>query len=160
MSFQNKTVNRRAFIGTAATVATAMAASQVHAGGHEHESAHGDHAHGHASPVSSKLQHAAMHCVGIGRECIAHCNTEFAAGRTELAACAGQVAQLVAACDAISALAAHNSDHLRDFAAATAKVCKDCKAECMKHVDHHSICQRCAHACEECLEACEAVTSA
>lgn len=143
--------SRRHFLGAvAAAGAIAAISPKVRAEtGHEHHA--GKH---------TDLIHAAQHCVMEGEACVAHCYEQFESGNLELADCVSSVAQLVVSCRALASMASYDSEHLSDFAAVTAKVCKSCEKQCRKHEKTHEICRRCADACVDCIKASESYISA
>ena len=146
-------IGRRDFLVAATATAAVTAAGSALAG------SHADHQHHHPK-TDEKLSSAAAACVTTGDVCIAHCLDEFKAGRTELAECAFRVEELIAACTALMKLAALRSSELPAFAAATARICKQCEKECLKHAKKHPSCASCAEACEACRLACDEVTAA
>jgi Cys-rich four helix bundle protein (predicted Tat secretion target) len=109
-----------------------------------------------AGPNREVLE-SALHCARDGEVCLAHCLESFSAGDTMLAECARSVAQLVPACTALAQLAALKSPRLAEFAKAVVLICKDCEAQCRKHVDHHAFCKDCADSCLACIKACESL---
>lgn len=143
-------------MGAAAFAASGFAAAQQQGGGQHHQH-HGAHA-GHGQPKHNPLVRSANHCVATGEACLAHCIEMFKQGDTSLAVCADLVQDLTVSCRALAALAASDNAHLAEFAAVTAKVCKDCEAECRKH-EQHPECKACAEACVECMKECEKITA-
>ena len=67
--------------------------------------------------------------------------------------CADTAFQLVAACGALQALAAVNSEHTGHLAKAVEMVCKDCQAECDKF-PKIAECKACGNACKTCAAEC------
>jgi Cys-rich four helix bundle protein (predicted Tat secretion target) len=149
MSIEDTVLDRRTLIGSAAALAAAGIARGAYASDHAHADHHSKH---------EKLARAALDCVATGDACVAHCLAEMRAGSTELAGCASAVEELVAACRALSQLAALDSAHLARFAAATAEVCKACETECRKH-EKHAPCKACAEACKRCIEECKTASA-
>ncbi len=142
-------MNRRELLSAAgALTAAAMAAAPAIAAEQNH-----DHSHMTGGP-NAKIAMSALHCVGTGDACIAHCFDSFIAGDTTLAACAKKVDELIAVCSALVKMASNNSPNLAAYAKVAAAVCKDCEKECRKHAGKHATCKACADACVECAEAC------
>lgn len=144
--------NRRAFLTNAGLLALgAGAAGSVSAatesGGHEQ----------HTSGKYADLIREAHHCMETGDACAAHCVNDMRTGNTELLECLIQVQELVIACQALSRLAAFDSEHVNTYAAATIEVCDTCEAECRKFEDQHVQCKDCAEACVECANECRKI---
>lgn len=131
-------------VGTGASSA-AMAAAE--GGGHEH----------HAGGAYKDLIHEAHHCIETGDACAAHCISDMRTGNTELLECLVQVQELVIACQALTKLAAFDSEHVEAYAAATIEVCDTCEAECRKFEERHAECKDCADACVSCATECKKV---
>ena len=117
----------------------------------------GDHQH-HAGQNADLIEEA-LHCIGTGNACGAHCIMDLRSGNDDLLECLVRVNELVTACEALVQFAAYDSDHLKTFARATIEVCDTCEAECRKFEDLHQECADCADACASCREACEKVLS-
>lgn len=115
--------------------------------------------HVHSDPNHPDLVAAALHCVNTGRACLDHCFEQFKQGDTTLAECVKPVQELVIMCQAIAAMAAYGSPHLKGVAEVTKAVCKDCEAECRKH-DNHMACQICADSCAPCMAECDRILDA
>jgi Cys-rich four helix bundle protein (predicted Tat secretion target) len=101
-------MDRREFIATAGTVAAVASTSQAFAqammgGGEMEESMH--------PPKYKALEVEAAKCVVTGNDCLRHCLGMYKMKDTSMAGCADTAFQLVAACDALAALAAVNSEH-------------------------------------------------
>lgn len=111
-----------------------------------------DHHHAHASPAPTALISSSADCVIKGRACLNHCFALIAAGDTAIVECARQVNELIAACQALNALALANSKNLVVVAKAVRSVCASCEAECRKHADKHAECKACAESCANCLK--------
>jgi len=141
-------IGRRELLAGAAALALAKAAA---ASGSEAHAGHGSH-----GAKNEQLVTTAQACVASGEACLNHCFAEFAEGNTELASCAASVQELLAACRSLVTLAAQDSKHLTQFAAATRAVCESCEVECRKHEKMHALCKLCADDCKACIEACEA----
>ncbi|MDJ0926530.1 MAG: four-helix bundle copper-binding protein [Gammaproteobacteria bacterium] len=142
--------DRRAFLVTsglaALTAAPALAAAAEESG--EHHDAHEKY---------GDLIREALHCIETGNACAAHCIDDLRSGNTELVECLVQVQELVIACEALAKLAAHDSEHLKTYAAATIEVCDTCEAECRKFEKKHEACKDCADACVACRKECERI---
>ena len=142
--------NRRRFLvnsGLLALAAAPIAAAAAEDLG-EHQHAHEKH---------SALISEALHCIETGNACAAHCIEDMRSGNTELLECLVQVQELVIACEALAKLAAHDSEHLKTYAAATIEVCDTCEAECRKFEERHETCKDCADACVACRKECERI---
>jgi len=79
----------------------------------------------------------------------------FSMKDTSMAACAESTFQLVAACNALAALAV-NSPHVPELAKTVEKICTDCKKECDKF-PKIAECTACGEACKKCAEECRKV---
>lgn len=115
---------------------------------------------GHAAMGPHKNQaliDTADDCSKKGSLCINHCLSSFAAGDTTLAACAKNVLESIAVCDALVTAAALESKNLPALAKAAMAFCKDCEDECRKHEKKHMTCKDCADACAKCLAECKKV---
>ena len=100
-------MDRREFIAAAGTAAAVASASQAFAqgmmGAETEELMH--------PPKYKALETEAAKCVTTGNDCLRHCLGMYKMKDTSMAACADTAFQLVAACDALAALAAVNSEH-------------------------------------------------
>ena len=143
---------RREFLAGSAllTLAATPGIAGAAAGQGEHQHHGGQHA---------ELIQEALHCIGTGNACGAHCIMDLRTGNTELLECLVRVQELVAACEALVKFASYDSDHLKTYARATIEVCDTCEAECRPFADKHQECADCADACVSCREACEKVLS-
>lgn len=128
--------------------------------------AHADdmqHMHDHHHPAGPRkyqaLETSTAECRTAGEACLAHCLELLAQGDTTMAACAQNVNQMLAVCDALGRLAAQQSKYTPRLAALTADLCKDCEAECRKHEKEHAECKACADACAACLKECRKITA-
>jgi len=134
---------------TLAAAGTAMAQTgKPKAAPHEHHDHHG-------AGKYSALMNASSDCGHIGQVCIAHCFVVLGQGEKELAACAASVSELLATCDALMKLAAHNSKYVPKMAALVQTVCLDCEKECRKHEKKHQQCKDCGEACAACAKECK-----
>ena len=96
-------MDRREFIAAAGTLAAAASASLAFAQAGEEPM---------PTPKYKALEEAAAHCVATGNDCLRHCLGMYKMKDTSMAGCADTAFQLVAACGALAALAAVNSEHL------------------------------------------------
>ena len=146
----NQEQDRRSFLYSSGLVALAtvpgFARAAVETGSHQHQDGH------HAALIQE-----ALHCIETGNACAAHCIMEMRSGDTELLECLVQVQELVIACEALAKLAAHDSEHLGIYAAATIEVCETCEVECRKFEVQHIQCKDCADACVACAEECRKI---
>lgn len=144
-------MQRREFIATVGTAAAIASASQAFAqatGGGGMEDMH--------PPLYKALEKASSECVSTGNDCLRHCFGMFAMKDTSMAECADAAFQLVAACQALAALAAVNSSHVGPLAKTVAVICDDCKKQCDKF-PKVSECVECGKACQKCAEECRKV---
>ena len=141
--------NRKEFLVAGAAALTATLASD----GLRAQSKH----HHHGNTKESRVQSTALDCVRAGEICIAHCIQLMKKNDTSLVNCMVTVDEAVAACIALSRLAANNSRHLKEFAEACIDICKSCEKECRKHASKHTSCRECAEACAACIKACKAL---
>ncbi len=139
-------LGRRDFLAGAALAAATVASPSARAAHH----GYAQHTRPHA-----QLADAAGDCVRAGADCRAHCLEEFRDGRTQLAACAARVEEMMASCEALGRLAAQESAHVAGMAAVAEAICAECEQECRRHADMHETCRRCAEACTACREACK-----
>ncbi len=77
---------------------------------------------------------------------------------TSMAACANAAYQLVAACAALSTLAAVNSEHTGHLAKTVEMICNDCKKECDKF-PKITECKDCGEACKACADECQKIAT-
>ena len=115
------------------------------------------HHHDHAGAMGHypDLVAATSHCLVTGDACLTHCLTLLGEGDREMAACAGTVRSVIAACTALRELAAANSPRVGRLAAVVADICQDCETECRKHEKKHTVCRDCAEACANCVKECQ-----
>ena len=116
-----------------------------------------DHSHhhghdGHISPDHAVLD-AASECVQKGQLCVAHCLVLLGQGDTTMVECAQAVSDMLAINQAVAALAAAASRHLKAQLAVAREVCERCKVACDAHADKHATCRDCAEACGKALAA-------
>ena len=142
---------RSLLVSGAGAVASVALAGASFAHNHEEDK----HAVEYTPPSQPTLIETALDCVHTGDICIDHCYQTFQAGHTTLGHCVERVQELVAACSGLARLASLDTQHLAEFAAATAKVCGDCEAECRKHAGHHKPCGDCADSCKACIKECK-----
>ena len=146
-------MQRREFIaavGTAAAVASAGQAFAQAAGGAGMEDMH--------PALYKALEKSSVDCVETGNDCLRHCFGMFSMKDTSMAACANATFQLIAACNALSSLAAVNSPHVPAFAKTVEMICNDCKKECDKF-PKIAECTACGDACKKCAEECRKVST-
>lgn len=134
----------KAAVGSAAFLAASTLAAQEHM----------FHKHSEFTNANEDLVVKARDCARTGEACLRVCLEVLEMGDTSMAACAKSVRELVFACDALAGMAVHDSRYLAEYAALTAKVCADCREQCLKHREH-SQCLDCANSCEACIKACE-----
>jgi Cys-rich four helix bundle protein (predicted Tat secretion target) len=142
---------REFFVAAAGIVAAAASASQAFAqGGEMEESMH--------PPKYKALEVEAAKCVVTGNDCLRHCLGMYKMKDTSMAGCADTAFQLVAACDALAALAAVNSEHTGHLAKTVAMVCRDCQKECEKW-PKVAECKTCGESCKACAAECDKVAA-
>jgi Cys-rich four helix bundle protein (predicted Tat secretion target) len=148
-------MQRREFIavGTAAAVASATQAFAQATGPQPSGGAGMEDMH---PPLYKTLEKASIECVSTGNDCLRHCFGMFAMKDTSMAECADAAFQLVAACEALAALAAVNSSHVGPLAKTVAVICDDCKKQCDKF-PKVSECAECGKACQKCADECRKV---
>jgi Cys-rich four helix bundle protein (predicted Tat secretion target) len=144
-------MDRREFIAAAGTVAAAASTSQAFA----QMAAEEPMMH---PPKYKALEEAAVHCVATGNDCLRHCLGMYKMKDASMGGCADAVFQLVAACGALSTLAAVNSEHTGHLAKVVEMVCNDCKKECDKF-PKVTECKTCGDACKTCAEECRKVAA-
>ncbi len=144
-------MDRREFIAVAGTVAAAASTSQAFA----EMAAEEPMMH---PPKYKALDESAEKCVATGNDCLRHCLSMYKMKDASMGGCADAVFQLVAACGALAALAAVNSEHTGHFAKAVGMVCKDCQAECEKW-PKIAECKVCGDACKTCAAECAKVAA-
>lgn len=113
-----------------------------------------EHAHHHPASDDgrSRLVDSALACIKSGEACNAHCIELFKTGDTSVAGCADAVQEMLAACAALSKLAAYDSRHLKSMVQLCLDVCSDCEKECRKHEAKHAECKACADSCADCIK--------
>jgi Cys-rich four helix bundle protein (predicted Tat secretion target) len=144
-------MQRRAFIASAGAAIAAAAVSRAYAqaaGGGGVEEMH--------PPKFKALEQTAIECVATGNDCLRHCFGMFSMKDTSMAECADAAFQLVAACNALAALASVNSPHTQGLAKTVAQVCDDCKTQCDKF-SRIAECVACSDACKKCAQECRKV---
>jgi Cys-rich four helix bundle protein (predicted Tat secretion target) len=151
-------MDRREFIAAAGTVAAAVSASQAFAQIAEEpmmQMAEEPMMH---PPKYKALEKTSIECVSTGNDCLRHCLSMYKMKDTSMGECADSVFQLVAACGALAALSAVNSEHTGHFAKVVEMVCNDCKKECDKF-PKIAVCKACGDACKACAEECRKVAA-
>ncbi len=147
-------MQRREFlaaVGTAAAVAAASTPQAFAEMGAESMSAM------HA-PMFKSLEEAAGHCDGAGNDCLRHCFGMLAMKDYTMTECIDHAYQMVAATQALQALAAVNSPHTATFAKAVELVCADCQKVCEKFLDYPE-CKACAESCKATAEECRKISA-
>jgi Cys-rich four helix bundle protein (predicted Tat secretion target) len=144
-------MDRREFIAAAGTVAAVASTSQAFAQMEAEEPMM-------HPPKYKALEDAAAHCVVTGNGCLRHCLGMFAMKDTSMAGCADTAFQLVAACAALTTLAAVNSEHTGHLAKTVAMVCRDCQKECEKY-PKVAECKACGESCKACAAECDKVAA-
>ena len=144
-------MDRREFIAAAGTVAAVASTSQAFAQmAAEEQTMH--------PPQYKALEKATVECVATGNDCLRHCLGMYKMKDTSMSDCADAAFQLVAACDALAALAAVNSEHTGHFAKPVAMVCRDCQKACEKY-PKVAECKTCGEACKTCAAECDKVAA-
>ena len=64
---------------------------------------------------------------------------------------------MVIMCNALTAMASHESPYLKRLARVCIDVCRTCAKECRKHADKHPECKACLEGCEECIKECRKI---
>jgi Cys-rich four helix bundle protein (predicted Tat secretion target) len=139
-------MDRREFIAAAGTVAAVASTSQAFA----QMAAEEPMMH---PPQYKALEEACAHCVGTANDCLRHCFGMYAMKDTSMSGCVPAAYQVVAACGALQALAAINSEHTGHFAKVVEMVCKDCQKECEKW-PKVAECKACGDSCKACAAEC------
>jgi Cys-rich four helix bundle protein (predicted Tat secretion target) len=139
-------MDRREFIAATGTVAAVASTSQAFA----QMAAEEPMMH---PPKYKALEDSAAKCVTTGNDCLRHCLGMYKMKDASMGGCADSVFQLVAACGALAALAAVNSEYTGQFAKAVEMVCKDCQKECEKW-PKVAECKTCGEACKACADEC------
>ena len=109
-------------------------------------------------PKYKALEKTSIECVATGNDCLRHCLGMYKMKDTSMAGCADTAFQLVAACSALAALAAVNSEHTGHLAKAVAMVCTDCQKECEKY-PKVTECKTCGESCKACAAECDKVAA-
>lgn len=146
--------SRRAVLKGAGAIAALAATSLVT----QAVAATTEHVHHHVAVDNPRnlLIDSAMSCIKTGDACNQHCIELFKAGDTSVAGCADSVQEMLAACTALTKLAAYDSRHLKTMVQLCMDVSVDCEKECRKHESKHAECKACADACVDCIKACKA----
>jgi Cys-rich four helix bundle protein (predicted Tat secretion target) len=141
-------MTRRELIGFAGAATVVLAADQALAQQKKDakKPAATDNPHAHHAMGDNALTAAASECVQRGEACLAHCISMLSDGKTEMAACAKSVADMLASSRALLSLAAAGSKHAKAQAKVAAEIARDCEAECKKHSEHPT-CKACAECC-------------
>ena len=155
-------MNRReALIGAGAAIATMTAAklAEAAAKGAAPAMAGHDHSAHQQGPDYTSLINAASSCHKAALACENHCLESFAAKDTSLAACAREVAEMMAICEATIRVASLKSKYTKEIVAVCKKSGESCKAECLKQAKQHDICRIMAEECDKCIKECDKVLS-
>jgi Cys-rich four helix bundle protein (predicted Tat secretion target) len=108
-----------------------------------------------------KVTDAAFDCIKKGEACTSHCLDMIAGGDTSMKNCLPTLANMMAACTAISKIASYDSakpETIKHLATVCADLCKDCSDACKVHAEHHAVCKTCMEACNKCADACTEVS--
>jgi Cys-rich four helix bundle protein (predicted Tat secretion target) len=147
-------MDRREFIAAVGTAAAVSSASKAFAqgmmGAETEEPMH--------PPKYKALETEAAKCISTGNDCLRHCFGMYKMKDTSMSDCADAAFQLVAACSALNALAAVNSEHTGHLAKAVAMVCRDCQKACEKYPKVVE-CKTCGDACKACAAECDKVAA-
>ena len=144
-------MERREFmttLGAAAAVLSAMPALAETATGVQHMH----------PPKYKALSDAAGKCVLEGDNCLRHCFGMLSMNDASMAACTTSSFDLIAACRALSTLAAVNSSAVPALAKVVENICLACKKECDKF-PQYAECKACGDACKACAEECKKVAA-
>ena len=145
-------MDRREMLAAVGTLAAAAISAQA--------LATEDHSHHHQTGHPNQgLIESAAHCLMAGQACQQHCIELLGQGEKEMAPCAASVAEMLATCQALQALASQKSKNLPKMAKVALDVCKQCEDECRKHEKKHQTCRDCAEACAACAKECQKYTA-
>ena len=148
-------MKRRELLAGAGAVVSAVAAGKIaQAAGMDHSMHNHDH-----GGVYSALIDAASECNKVALACEKHCFDTFAMGDTSLAACAREVNEMIAICEATIKAATLEARYIKELIAICKKSGEACRAECLKHVKKHDICRIAAEACDKCVQECDKALS-
>jgi Cys-rich four helix bundle protein (predicted Tat secretion target) len=145
-------MERREFmtsLGAAAAVLSAMPALAEEAASGVH------HMH---PPKYKALSDAAGKCVLDGDNCLRHCFGMLSMNDSSMAACTTSSFDLIAACRALSTLAAVNSAAVPALAKVVENICLACKKECDKFPQYVE-CKECGESCKACADECHKVAA-
>jgi Cys-rich four helix bundle protein (predicted Tat secretion target) len=112
----------------------------------------------HHPPQYKGVSDASAKCVDAGNNCLRHCFGMLNMGDSSMAACTQATYDTIAACNALGALAATNSNFTPAFAKVVANVCEACKKECDKFPDVAE-CVAMGSACKACAEECHKIAA-
>lgn len=155
------TLDRRSALAITAGMAAAATAGSAFA---QHEGHGGKKPAGKAETAAlvgerrpwkkhAKLISALKDCTADSSACLEHCLNELALGNDELFACSQKVRDTHAICTAMLSLANADSAFFARQAEVCRATCEDCRAECLKHAEHHEICKACADSCKRVIDA-------
>ena len=105
-------------------------------------------------PKYKALSDAAGKCVVDGDNCLRHCFGMLSMNDASMAGCTQASFDVIAACRALSTLAAVNSAAAPALAKVTADICLACKKECDKF-PQYSECVAMGESCKACAEECK-----
>lgn len=149
--YSENRMERRELFKAAAAITLAGLASPAIAESHEHMHHH------HASNPYAKLIETTGDCIEKGNLCLTHCILLLSDGKSEMAACAKSVRQMLAICTALQQLATQEAPHVKDLAKLATTICKECEDECKKHADEHQACKECLESCKACKNECNSI---
>jgi Cys-rich four helix bundle protein (predicted Tat secretion target) len=144
-------MERREFIAALGAATAVLAAQPAFA----EEGAAAKHMH---PPKYKALSDAAGKCVIDGDNCLRHCFGMLTMNDTSMAACTTSSFDLVAACRALSTLAAVNSAAVPALAKVVEDICLACKKECDKFPQYVE-CKTCGDSCKACADECHKVAA-
>jgi Cys-rich four helix bundle protein (predicted Tat secretion target) len=139
-------MERREFMTTLGAAAAVLSAAPAFAEGMAH-----------MHPAKYKvLSDAAGKCVLDGDNCLRHCFGMLSMNDTSMAGCTQASFDTIAACRALSTLAAVNSAAVPALAKVVADICAACKKECDKF-PQYSECVAMGESCKVCGEECKKI---
>lgn len=147
-------MERRQFVTAFGAATAAVAVPKAFAQAPEQGLAPGQHMH---PPKYKALMETSAKCVSTGNECLRHCFGMLSMKDTSMADCTKAVFDLVAACNALEAMAAVNSPFTPPLAKTVGDVCDACKKECDKFPKVVE-CKECGDACKACADECRKIT--
>lgn len=145
-------MNRREALLSTSAMAVSASLGAIACGAQNAVAQAGAAATGGAPGENNALLDAVYDCRRKGEACIVHCHRLLATGDATMGGCVAAAHDMLAAMDALAAIAAAGGKRTTAFAKAAAEFCRDCETECRKHA-HHSVCHECADACAKTLAA-------